>query len=126
MKTLQRNEIKNHFGIYPASPKRDLPGNPRCSTFLSGGGIMAEDLVGVVINFYARPGVAAVKVTGGSIKTGDILKFKGHTTDFTEEVASIEIEKTPVDEAKTGDLAGVKVKERVRENDRVYKVVKET
>ena len=87
---------------------------------------MAEDLVGVVTNFYARPGVAVIKITGGSIKKGDILKFKGHTTDFTEEVASIEIEKTAVDEAKAGAVAGVKVKGRVRENDRVYKVVKET
>ncbi|MFH2220527.1 MAG: EF-Tu/IF-2/RF-3 family GTPase [Pseudomonadota bacterium] len=87
---------------------------------------MAEDLVGVVTNFYARPGVAGIKITSGSIRKGDILRYKGHTTDFTEEVASIEIENTPVDEAKTGDLAGVKVRERVRENDKVYKVVNET
>ncbi len=84
---------------------------------------MAENQVGVVVNFYAKPSVAAIKVTGGSIRKGDLLKYKGHTTDFTEEVASIEIENQPVEEAKSGDLVGVKVKERVREKDRIYKVI---
>jgi len=84
---------------------------------------MAEDQVGVVVNFYVKPSVAAIKVTGGSIRKGDLLKYKGHTTDFTEEVTSIEIENQPVEEAKSGDMVGVKVKERVREKDRIYKVI---
>ena len=84
---------------------------------------MDEDQVGVVVNFYAKPSVAAIKVTSGSIRKGDLLKYKGHTTDFTEEVISIEINNQPVEEAKADDLIGIKVKERVRENDKVYKVV---
>jgi putative protease len=84
---------------------------------------MGEDQVGVVVNFYAKHSVAAIKVTSGSIKKGDLLKYKGHTTDFTEEVAIIEINNQPVEEAKADDLIGIKVKERVRENDKVYKVV---
>ena len=52
-----------------------------------------------------------------------MLHYIGHTTDFTEAVASMEIDNQPVDEAKAGDLIGIKVKERVRENDKVYKVV---
>jgi translation elongation factor EF-1alpha len=62
-------------------------------------------------------------VTKGSIKNGDTLLFKGHTTDFTEVVSSIEIDNQAVDEANVGDMIGIKVKERVRENDIVYKVV---
>jgi putative protease len=84
---------------------------------------MEEDQVGIVINYYAKPGVAAVKVTHGLIQKGDILKYKGHTTDFTEVVISIEIEKQSVEKAQEGDLIGVKVKEKVRENDKVYKVI---
>ncbi len=84
---------------------------------------MDGDQVGVVVNFYAKPSVAAIKVTSGSIKKGDLLKYKGHTTDFTEEVAGIEINNQPVEEAKANDLIGIKVKERVRENDKVYKAV---
>ena len=84
---------------------------------------MAEEEVGVIIKFFAKPGVAAIKVTKGTIKRGDILKYKGHTTDFTEEVRSMEIDNQSVDEAKVGDTIGVKIEERVREKDIVYKVV---
>ena len=84
---------------------------------------MAEEEVGVVVKFFAKPSVAALKITKGSIKTGDMLKYKGHTTDFTEEVKSMEIDNQTVDEATVGDMIGIKVEERVREKDIVYKVV---
>ena len=84
---------------------------------------MPEEQVAVVVKFFAKPSVAALEVTSGSIKKGDLLRYKGHTSDFTEEVTSMEIDNQPVDEAKVGDLVGVKVKERVRENNKVYKVV---
>lgn len=84
---------------------------------------MAEEEVGVVLKFFAKPSVAAIKVTKGSIKKGDTLMYKGHTTDFTEEVESMEIDNQPIDEANVGDMIGIKIKERVREKDIVYKVV---
>ncbi len=84
---------------------------------------MTEEQVAVIVKYFSKPGVAALEVTGGAIKTGDLLRYKGHTTDFTEEVLSMEVENRSVDEAKPGDMVGVKVKERVRENDMVYKVV---
>ena len=84
---------------------------------------MPEEQVAVIVKFFAKPSVAALEVTNGTIKKGDILRFKGHTTDFTEEISSMEIDNQAVDEVKVGDLVGVKVKERVRENDKVYKVV---
>ena len=84
---------------------------------------MAEEEVGVVVKFFSKPSVAAIDITKGSVKKGDTLMYKGHTTDFTEEVASIEIDNQSVDEAKVGDMIGIQVKERVREKDRVYKVV---
>ena len=82
-----------------------------------------EELVGVVEKFFAQPGVAAVKVTRGTVKKGDTLRYVGHTTDFTDQVASMQVNNQPVEEAKAGDFIGVKVKERVRENDKVYKVI---
>lgn len=84
---------------------------------------MAEDQVGIIVNFYAKPSVAALKVTHGMIKKGDLLRYKGHTTDFTEVVARLEIENQPVEKAQAGDVVGVKVKMRVREKDKVYKIV---
>ena len=82
---------------------------------------MSEEEVGVVVKFFAKPSVAAIEVTGGTIKTGDLLKYKGHTTDFEDAVSSLEMDNQSVEEAKVGDLVGIKVKERVRENDKVYK-----
>ena len=84
---------------------------------------MPEEQVGVIVKFFAKPSVAAIEVTSGSIKAGDELIYRGHTTDFTEPVTSMEIDNQEVEEAKVGDLVGVKVKERVRENDKVYKEV---
>ncbi len=84
---------------------------------------MPEEQVAVIVKFFSKPSVAALEVTNGTIKKGDMLRYKGHTTDFTEEISSMEIDNQVVDEVKVGDLVGVKVKERVRENDKVYKVV---
>jgi translation elongation factor EF-1alpha len=86
---------------------------------------MAEIEVGVIVKFFAKPSVAAVQVKDGTIKKGDMLRYKGHTTDFTQEVDSMEIENQPIEKAVPGDLVGIKVKERVRENDIVYQVVEE-
>jgi putative protease len=84
---------------------------------------MSEEQVGVVVKFFAKPSVAAIEVTSGTIKKGDLLKYQGHTTDFTEEVVSMQIDNQDVEEANVGDLVGLRVNERVRENDNVYKVV---
>ena len=84
---------------------------------------MPEEQVGVVVKFFAKPSVAAIELTAGTIRQGDNLRYKGHTTDFTEKVGSIELDNQPIEEAKAGDLVGVKVKERVRENDLIYKIV---
>ena len=83
---------------------------------------MSEQEVGLVMKFFSKPSVAAIEVKGGGIKKGDILKFKGHTTDFTDTVASIEIDNKAVEEAPSGSMVGIKVKERVREGDKVYRV----
>lgn len=84
---------------------------------------MSEEEVGVVVKFFAKPSVAAIEVTGGSIKQGDLLKYQGHTTDFTETVNSLQKDNEVIEEAKVGDLVGIHVKERVRENDKIIKVV---
>ena len=84
---------------------------------------MPEEQIGIIVKFFAKPSVAAIEVTSGSIKNGDMLKYVGHTTDFTEVVTSMQIDNKLVEEVKVGDIVGIKVKERVRENDKVYKVV---
>ena len=84
---------------------------------------MSENEVAVVVKFFAKPSVAALKILSGAVKIGDRLKYSGHTTDFIEEVTSMQVDNQAVTEAKAGDMVGIKVKERVREKDKVYLVV---
>ena len=84
---------------------------------------MEEKEIGVVSDYFAHIEVVAVEVTGGELNVGDTLHFKGHTTDFTERIESMQIEHNQVEKAKVGDSVGIKVKDRVRKHDRVYKVV---
>lgn len=82
---------------------------------------MAEQEIGTVSDFFAHPVVAAIELTG-PLAAGDKIHFKGHTTDLELEVNSMQIENNQVQEAKAGDSVGVKVPERVRKGDTVYKV----
>ncbi|MBI1909235.1 MAG: translation elongation factor-like protein [Deltaproteobacteria bacterium] len=84
---------------------------------------MPEEEVGFVEHWFGNVGVAAIKVTNGKIKVGDTLHFKGHTSDFQEPVASIQIEHKSVPEAKKGDDIGIKVSQKAHEHDKVFKVV---
>jgi selenocysteine-specific translation elongation factor len=77
--------------------------------------------VGKVSQFFAKPVVAGVDVTG-TIKQGDTLHIKGHTSDQTIVVDSMQIDNVIVAEAKAGQKIGIKVKDRVRPGDTVYKV----
>ncbi len=86
---------------------------------------MKEVEVGRVADYFAKIGVVALEVTADSIKVGDRLHFKGHTTDFYQDVSSMQIEHDSVEEAKPGDSVGIKVKNRVRSHDTVYKVIQE-
>ncbi|HEC89401.1 MAG: hypothetical protein DRN12_01805 [Thermoplasmata archaeon] len=83
---------------------------------------MIEEKIGVVDHFFTKVGVAAVRITNGELKIGDTIHFVGKHTDFTQKVESMEIDRKPVDRVTVGDDVGIKVKERVRENDIVYKV----
>lgn len=83
---------------------------------------MAEVLIGKVTDYFAKIGVAALIVENGELNLGDTIHFVGHTTDFEQKVASMQTEHQAVDSAKSGDGIGIKVKDRVRHGDKVYKV----
>ena len=84
---------------------------------------MEEKEIGVVSNYFSNISVAAVEITDGAVSVGDTLHFLGHTTDFESRVASMQIEHKSVTEVKKGDSVGIKVAEKVREKDRVYKII---
>ena len=82
---------------------------------------MPEEEVGRVSDFFARPVVAGIELTR-TLKVGDKIHIKGHTTDMELFVDSMQINNADVQEAKAGDSVGVKISERVRRGDTVYKV----
>ena len=83
---------------------------------------MPESKIGEVVKFFAKPGVAAIVMTDIGLKTGDTIHIKGHTTDLTQQVDSMQIDNRSVDEAGIGDDVGIKVTDRVRPGDIAYKV----
>ena len=85
---------------------------------------MVEEKIGIVEHFFTKINVAAIKITEGDIKIGDTIHFVGTHTDFTHYVDHMEIDRAPVQIAKTGDAIGIKVTDKVREHDIVYKIPK--
>jgi selenocysteine-specific translation elongation factor len=83
---------------------------------------MSEELTGTVSDFFARPLVAGIELKG-KISMGDKIKIKGHTTNLEFVVDSMQINNSFVREAVAGDSVGIKVPERVRKGDSVYKII---
>jgi len=81
-----------------------------------------EEAIGVITHYYSHLGVAVVQVNKGALRTGDTIHITGHSTDFTQAVASIEYEHRHVDQAEAGQSIGLKVADHAREHDIVYLV----
>ena len=83
---------------------------------------MAEEEIGVIQHYFDKIGVAVISVTQGELVAGDTIHIKGHTTDVTTQIASMQIEHNKIEKAKAGDSAGTKVPAKVRPQDKVFKV----
>ncbi len=79
-----------------------------------------EKEIGTISSYFSKVGVAAIKLSD-KLKVGEKIHIKGNTTDFEQEVDSMQIEREDVAEAKKGDHIGIKVPEKVRPNDKVFK-----
>ena len=83
---------------------------------------MGEELIGVVDHWFGKIMVAGVEITGRQLSVGDTVRFAGSTTDLTETIDSMQIEHEAVLNADTGDQVGIKVSDRVRAGDSVYRI----
>ncbi len=88
-------------------------------------GTMAEKQIGVVENYFAKIGVAAIRIDEGSVSVGDRIKIKGATSDFSQVVESMQVEHKTVETAASGDLVGIKVIDKVRAKDTIYLIEEE-
>lgn len=80
---------------------------------------MKEKLIGKITHYYGKINVAIVELSA-PLKVGDKIHLKGHETDFEQTVSSMQIDYQNIDEAKKGDVIGLKVEQKVREGDEVY------
>jgi translation initiation factor IF-2 len=86
---------------------------------------MAEQKIGRVTHYWSKIGVAGIEITAGEVKVGDTIRFRGHTTDFTQRLDSMQVEHDVVTVARAGDSIGVKVTDHVRDHDEVFKVTED-
>ena len=83
---------------------------------------MADEEIGHITHYFPKIGVAVIEITAGVLKVGETIKIKGHTSDFTQTVDSLQQEHLQIPEIKQGASGGLKVKEHVREGDKVFRV----
>ena len=81
---------------------------------------MAQKVLGKVTHYYDHLGVAVVKLgKGAGLKKGEKVQFKGGSTDFAQEVGSLQVDHKDVEKVKAGDDFGVKVDKPVKDGDQV-------
>jgi len=81
-----------------------------------------KKLVGTVEHYYTKIGVAVINLED-NLSVGDKISIEGATTNIQQTVDSMQVEHETVENAKSGDSVGMKVADRVRPGDQVYKVV---
>jgi translation initiation factor IF-2 len=84
---------------------------------------MEKEKVGKVFTYFSKVGVAGIEITDGSLKVGDKISIEGATTNFEQTLDSMQIDRAEVESADKGQQVGLKVNDRVRPNDAVYKII---
>ena len=82
---------------------------------------MQEKEIGAITHYYGHISVGIIQLSD-VLKVGDNIHIKGHASDFTQSVDSMQIEHNVVQEAKAGDMVGIKVSQKVHPHDKVFKV----
>jgi translation elongation factor EF-1alpha len=73
-----------------------------------------------VTHYYGHLSVATLRLESGTLRVGDVIHIRGHTTDFSQKVESLEVNHAPATEVGPNDDFGLKVIEHAREHDVVY------
>lgn len=81
-----------------------------------------ETPIGRITHYYSHLSVGIIELTDGELNVGDTIHIKGAHTDFTQTVDSMQLEHQNIIHADKGKSVGIKVKDKVREHDRVFRV----
>lgn len=82
---------------------------------------MEEKEIGKITHYYSHLSVGIIELSD-TLQVGEAIHIKGHSSDFTQDVDSMQIEHATVSQAKSGDVIGIKVANKVHPHDKVYKV----
>lgn len=83
---------------------------------------MSKEYVGEVTHYYNRVGVAVLDLVE-PVSLGDRVLIKGYSSDFVQQVRSLQIDLEAIEIAQPGQDVAMKVDERVRRGDKVYKIL---
>jgi len=106
------------FGVRPSAKNGELCN--KCDVRQTKVVIEGKE-IGKIEHYYGHLGVGIIELSG-ALKSGDRIRVKGHTSDFKQGVASMQINHNNVSEGKSGDLIGIKVSQKVHPGDKVYKI----
>ena len=127
-KTVQKKPPKK-AQVRRASPKKERPTAkagaktaPASRSAQPAQPALLEERIGVVTHYYGHLCVAILRLESGMLRVGDMIHIRGHTTDFSQRVESLEVDHAPATEVGPNDDFGLKVDGHVREHDVVYKV----
>lgn len=84
---------------------------------------MNEIEIGVVRHYFDKISVVVIELTAGDLAIGETIHIKGHTTDVTTTVESMQIEQDKITRAGKGQSIGIKISGKAREHDKVFKVI---
>lgn len=83
---------------------------------------MQEKEIGKITHYYGHLSVGIIALSD-TLQLGETIHIKGHSSDFSQNVDSMQIEHTSVSEAKPGDVIGIKINQKAHPHDKVYKVI---
>lgn len=84
---------------------------------------MNEIEIGAVRHFFDKISVVVIELTAGDLAIGDTIHIKGHTTDVTSKVETLQIEQDKLTKAVIGQSVGTKIAGKARERDKVFKLI---
>ena len=85
---------------------------------------MAEEIkIGKITHYFGKVQVAAIALIDGELAVGDTVHIKGHTSDFSQKIESMQIDRVDIPKAEKGQEIGIRVSEHARVGDEVFKVI---
>ncbi len=118
----QASQKKASVLIAAKEPVTIKPGPPGLSVPPVEEPAVNEEAIGTVTHYYSHLAVAIVQINKGTLRTGDRIRMRGNTTDFTQTIGSMEYEHQQVDQVTPGQTVGLKVVDHARQHDILYKL----